>query len=269
MELNERNIIIDDNLNRIAEAGMENYITHAYCSEGECEVWYGGSQLHFRKGDCMIVVANRQVTRLNPSADFRVSVVYVDLDFINVCATHSNYGTRGGMSLYIDPIMHLNEEEQRLCERDFEEVLRRMRHPHRYFHGDEMVAVLQTLFIDFFEFHSRIYGEADLSGQTSAVMDRFVAMLERGDYREHRDVAWYAGELCVTPKYLSEICKRVSGQSANYWINRYAAMELSHLLKDRSLTLTDIADRFSFTSLSHFSRYVQNNLGASPSSFRE
>ena len=131
MELNERNIIIDDNLNRIAEAGMENYITHAYCAEGECEVWYGGSQLHFRKGDCMIVVANRQVTRLKPSADFHVSVVYVDLDVINVCATHSNYGTRGGMSLYIDPIMHLNEEEQRLCERDFEEVFRRMRHPHR------------------------------------------------------------------------------------------------------------------------------------------
>ena len=43
MELNERNIIIDDSLNRIAEAGMESYITHAYCSAGECEVWYGGS----------------------------------------------------------------------------------------------------------------------------------------------------------------------------------------------------------------------------------
>lgn len=66
MELNERNIINDDSLNRIAEAGMESYITHAYCSAGECEVCYGGNQLHFRKGDCMIVVANRQVTRLKP-----------------------------------------------------------------------------------------------------------------------------------------------------------------------------------------------------------
>ena len=53
---------------------MENYITHAYCLVGECEVWYGGSQLHFRKGDCMIVVANRQVMCLNPSADFHVRV---------------------------------------------------------------------------------------------------------------------------------------------------------------------------------------------------
>ena len=91
---------------------MESYITHAFCSAGECEVWYGGSHLHFRKGDCMIVVANRQVTHLKPSEDFRVSVVYVDLDFINVCAPHSNYGTRGGMFLYISPIMCLNEEEQ-------------------------------------------------------------------------------------------------------------------------------------------------------------
>ena len=33
--------------------------------------------------------------------------------------------------------------------------------------------------------------------------------------------------------------------------------------------LSDLHDRFNFASLSHFSRYVQNNLGASPSSFRE
>ena len=156
---------------------MESYITHAFCSAGECEVWYGGSHLHFRKGDCMIVVANRQVTHLKPSEDFRVSVVYVDLDFINVCATHSNYGTRGGMSLYISPIMCLNEEEQRLCERDFEEVFRRMMHPHRYFHGDEMVAVLQTLFIDFFEFHSRIYA---MTGDVEQAAEFWRQAVERG-----------------------------------------------------------------------------------------
>ena len=35
-----------------------------------------------------------------------------------------------------------------------------------------------------------------------------------------------------------------------------SAMELNHLLKDHTLTLTDLADRFNFASLSHFSRYV-------------
>ena len=75
-------------------------------------------------------------------------------------------------------------------------------------------------------------------------------------------------KLCVTPKYLSEVCKRVSGFSANSWINCYAAINLVHLLKDKSLSLTDISDMYDFSSQSHFSRFVQNNLGQKPSAFR-
>jgi len=39
-------------------------------------------------------------------------------------------------------------------------------------------------------------------------------------------------------------------------------------LRDKSLSLTDIADMYGFTSQSHFTRYVQQNLGAPPSAFR-
>ena len=100
------------------------------------------------------------------------------------------------------------------------------------------------------------------------VMNNFIGMLERGDYRKNREVGYYADKLCVTPKYLSEVCKKVSGFSANSWINRYAAIDLVHLLKDKSLSLTDIAYMFDFSSPSHFSRFVQNNLGQKPSAFR-
>ena len=33
--------------------------------------------------------------------------------------------------------------------------------------------------------------------------------------------------------------------------------------------IIDISDMFGFSSLTHFSRYVQTNLGAKPSDFRE
>ena len=100
------------------------------------------------------------------------------------------------------------------------------------------------------------------------VMHRFIDMLERGDYRRSREVGYYADRLCVTPKYLSEVCRKVSGYAANFWINRYATIDIARLLRDKSLSLTDIADMYGFTSQSHFTRYVQQNLGASPSAFR-
>ena len=268
MELQKNSVIIDDRLDRMLEPELASHFTHAYCTAGLCEVTFNGQVFTLHEGDCMIIIANRLVSKVVPSFDFKVTVIYVEESFLQACTPHSNYGTRGGLSLYINPIMPLTEEERIICRRGFDNVCYRMEHPHRFFHADEMMAALQQLFIDFYECHARIEGEAEISTQAAQVMQRFVALLERGDYRKNREVGYYADLLCVTPKYLSEICKKVSGFSANSWINRYASIELVHLLKDKSLSLTDIADQFDFSSQSHFSRFVQNNLGQSPSAFR-
>ena len=66
-------------------------------------------------------------------------------------------------------------------------------------------------------------------------MNRFLKMLEEGTYREHREVTYYADCLCVTSKYLSEVSKKVSGYAANYWINRYTILDITRLLRDKSL----------------------------------
>ncbi|MGF0097582.1 helix-turn-helix domain-containing protein [Prevotella sp. SGI.027] len=73
----------------------------------------------------------------------------------------------------------------------------------------------------------------------------------------------------VTPKYLSEVCKIVSGKTAFYWINRFTTIHLRRLLKEHELSFKQISDQFGFSSLAYFSRYVQKNLGMPPSAFRE
>lgn len=90
-----------------------------------------------------------------------------------------------------------------------------------------------------------------------------------GTYREHREVSYYADCLCVTAKYLSEVSKKVSGSSANYWINRYTILDISRQLRNKSLTFVQISDLFHFSSPAYFSRYVQQYLGVTPSNYRE
>ena len=128
---------------------------------------------------------------------------------------------------------------------------------------------VQMMIIDFFDFHAELYGEDKITTQYYQLMEQFLNMLEQGEYERNRNIGYYADKLCVTSKYLSEVSKKVSGLPANYWITRYTSLEISRLLRDKSLSFTDISDRFGFSSLSHFSRYVQNNLGATPTDFRE
>ena len=67
--------------------------------------------------------------------------------------------------------------------------------------------VPQMMFIDFYEFHARQNPQSAVSALTASVMRRFINLLERGDYRKNLEVGYYADLLCVTPKYLSEVCK--------------------------------------------------------------
>lgn len=84
----------------------------------------------------------------------------------------------------------------------------------------------------------------------------------------NRDLDFYASRLCITPHYLSEICRKVSGRPATYWIDRFTIQEITRLLRQKELPLTAIAERMNFSSVSYFSRYVQKRIGMPPSEYR-
>ena len=84
------------------------------------------------------------------------------------------------------------------------------------------------------------------------VSTHFLSLLESGEYREYREVIWYADKLCVTSKYLSEVSKSVSGYAANFWINRCMVLDIPRLLRDRSQTFVQISEMFHSSSPAYF-----------------
>ncbi|MED9800693.1 MAG: helix-turn-helix domain-containing protein, partial [Prevotella sp.] len=97
----------------------------------------------------------------------------------------------------------------------------------------------------------------------------FIELLYNGEYMRNRSLSHYASRLCVTPHYLSEICKKISGKTASYWIDRFTMQEITRLLRQKELSLTEIAERMNFSSMSYFSRFVQKRIGLSPSEYRK
>ena len=86
---------------------------------------------------------------------------------------------------------------------------------------------------------------------------------------KHRDVAWYANKVGVTPKYLTEVSKDATNRPAGEWIDEYAAIILRKELSAENVSLTDLAKEMNFSSLPAFTRYVKRVLGCSPSEFRD
>lgn len=261
-------VIISDSLDDLGSEHIRHYLAHALCLGGRMEFDFNGQHFEFAHGDLMIMRKTALISDLQQSDDFRAKVIYIDNGFIEQCTPQSNYGMRGQMALFLNPVMHLEEAQYELCVQDFNSVEFRS-HATGPFFEEGLRCAIQLMIVDFFDFHASLYGQPHISPQYARLLNGFFAMLDAGDYRTRREVSHYASALCVTPKHLSEVCKKASGHSANFWINRYTTLDITRLLRDHSLSLTQISDMFHFSSPAYFSRYVIHNLGKAPSDFRE
>lgn len=97
---------------------------------------------------------------------------------------------------------------------------------------------------------------------------RFLDMINENIEKYHT-VSYYANELCITPKYLSAICKRSTGKTANEWIRERLLEEIRFYLEQTDLSIKQISDQLGFSNPSFFGKYVKGQLGMSPTRLRE
>lgn len=265
----QNDVLVVDRLGIIKIDSVEDYLVHLLCLGGTCKYRFNGQDYELHAGDLSIIRKRKMIEQVKSSADFRCKIIYAKPGFIELCTPQSNYGMKGQLALFLNPVMHLTAEQLQVCQRNFDLLERRIRDTEHRFYRETLINAMQAAILDFFDFHAHMYGDSDISTQHASIMNRFLRMLEEGTFREHREVTYYADCLCVTSKYLSEVSKRVSGYGANYWINRYTILDITRLLRDKSLTLVQISDMFGFSSPAYFSRYVQQNLGIKPSEYRE
>lgn len=88
-------------------------------------------------------------------------------------------------------------------------------------------------------------------------------------YRKERSVGFYARQLCITPKYLTTIIKRVTGSSVSEWIDRYVILEAKTLLKHSHMSIQEIAYYLNFPNQSFFGSYFKRVTGISPTQYKK
>lgn len=96
---------------------------------------------------------------------------------------------------------------------------------------------------------------------------RFLDLLNSSKVK-HRTVESYASELCISPKYLSSICKNCSGKAANAWITEHVLEDIRFYLKQTDYSIKQISDLLGFPNPSFFGKYVKEHFGMPPMQFR-
>lgn len=104
--------------------------------------------------------------------------------------------------------------------------------------------------------------------QGDILVSKFIRMLANQN-APSRSVSYYGEALCVTPKYLSTVCKSLTGKTASQWISECVMQNIKYYLRYTDLSIKEIAEHLDFPNLSFFGKYVKAHLGVSPKEYRK
>ena len=261
-------IVFSTDVNQVNSPAFYDCVVHLICLAGSASFSYNDRSFCLEKGKIAVLSRPRIVQIEYISNDFQCEYIAAPDKFLHNLLPANNYSIQGSISLFANPIIEVSEENAEKFRVDLQDIRQRIDDIDHRFYKEMIGSRLQTMIYDLFDFHTRNNDNILMTDRVGYITSRFFTMIEAGIPKTQREVAYYARELNVTSKYLSDTIKRVTGHSISSHINNAATSIIIEYLRDNRLSITQIADEMNFTSVSYFSRYCTKHIGMSPARFR-
>lgn len=250
-------------------ARLEHFV-FILCLRGHAAISIDGRSYNLYPDNVLICHPNIVLGESMSSMDFEFRGVVLSKDYLQRLPLVSTDNMWDVMMFFEKaPVLSLTPDEVKDFCRYYDLIRPRLADTHLRYREELLSALLTALLYELSNIISRF---ADFRPQPysagSNVFRNFLSLLS-SSYPKSRSVAYYADKLCLTPKYLSTVCKEVSGETASELINRYVVKDIDFLLKQRGRSVKEICNELEFPNLSFFGRYVKKHLGLSPKQYRE
>lgn len=88
-------------------------------------------------------------------------------------------------------------------------------------------------------------------------------------FMKERGLKFYADQLFITPKHLTETLREITGRTAGDWIAEAVTLEAKVLLQSPSLNVSQVSDMLHFADQSTFGKFFKNQTGMSPAAYKQ
>ncbi|MFQ9747425.1 MAG: helix-turn-helix domain-containing protein [Alistipes finegoldii] len=240
-------------------------------TEGETSVSFNLHEFKLKK-DSMFIFTPKNILQVNSQQYFKADVIAISPDFMR----RINIDIKNMMPLFLkfveNPALTLTPEESRSMRGMIAQIERETRGPETHFSFDIVSGLIAaTIYkvgdIMYHYLAEHPEGQNNSHNRAEEYFKQFTHLLGE-HFREERSVGFYARQLCITPKYLTTLIKRISGQSVSEWIDNYVILEAKTLLKYSTMSIQEIAYYLNFPNQSFFGSYFKRNTGMSPSQYK-
>ena len=260
---------------RISEAPIPqsstrlNFILMAMCKKGKAQYSIDTRQQVVKPGDLMFVSERHVIDNYEASPDFECLCIMLTTEYYHGFVQDVKNVSSLLLFSMNNPVVPLTNKEIQVFTNYFETIREKMADTSHHYRSPLIKALLLAMFYDMSNVIYRVERQGNRKHtRAEAIFANFIHLLEQ-NFRTQRRVSWYAEQLCITPKYLSEIVKKISLRTPNEWIDSYVILEARVLLKNTTKSIKEITDELNFPNQSFLGKYFKEHVGVSPSEYRK
>lgn len=240
-------------------------------TEGETSLTSNLQEFRLKK-DSLFIFSPKHILQVQSNNRFKAHLIVIAPDFLK----RINIDTKRMMPLFLQfgslPCMELTHAESQSLRSFISMVEQELKGSETDFSSEiigELIAATIYKVGDILTHYLTEHPEVDspIHNRAEEYFRQFTKLLGE-HYKHERSVGFYARQLCITPKYLTTLIKRISGKSVSEWIDNYVILEAKTLLKYSNMSVQEIAYYLNFPNQSFFGSYFKRNAGMSPSQYK-
>jgi AraC-like DNA-binding protein len=223
---------------------------------------------HIKAPAVIIIMIGQTCELISYSKDLQGRAISMSSTFTDTLfvGTEEGYTHQLYSSMVNNPLMNLDQDQNVFSE--YYQLLKNIiQSPHSEFKID---AVRHLTLAMFYGYSHMKHDMNRYNKGTNRQGDIYAAFLEAvaKHYKTERTVGFYADQLYMTSKHLSQVVKEVSGRTASEIIEDYVITEIKALLLSTNMTIQQISNYLNFPSQSVFGKYVKRVTGVPPKRYK-
>ena len=240
-------------------------------TEGETSLTSNLQEFRLKK-DSLFIFSPKHILQVQSNNRFKAHLIVIAPDFLK----RINIDTKRMMPLFLQfgslPCMELTHAESQSLRSFISMVEQELKGSETDFSSEIIGGLIAATIYkvgDILTHYLTEHPEVDspIHNRAEEYFRQFTELLGE-HYKHERSVGFYARQLCITPKYLTTLIKRISGKSVSEWIDNYVILEAKTLLKYSNMSVQEIADYLNVPNQSFFGSYFKRNVGMSPSQYK-
>ena len=262
LKYNDGEIYFADNITSIPGLMKQfkvNFIAYVMVTEGRLTVDMNNVTYHLEKNCSLFVDRKMVIENVKHTENFSCVICAMSTDmgfaFFNKSLLQSI------MHIMANPVIKMEQTEVDLMMKYYDLLVFKMDHQEMSLGRETVRDIIRCFAYDLLSNinrHLNQDNDDDMLRQSDRIYRRFMFLLA-DNTNVNRSVKSYADELCVSPKYLTSVCRKHSDCTASELIATAVISRIKQLLLYSDLSIKEVASEMGFDNLSFSTCHSSEN----------